>query len=81
MFGDVLENDVEQKMIISLLFWGGERTMGQLYQDAMAKVCKFGKSDRFVTFTYNPKWKDITNALLSGQTTKDRPELVIALII
>ncbi len=50
--------------------------MGQLYQDAMAKVRKFGKLDLFVTFTYNPKWKEITNVLLRGQTTKDRPELV-----
>ncbi len=50
--------------------------MGQLYQDAMAKVCKFGKLDLFVTFTCNPKWKEFTNALLSGQIAKDRLELV-----
>jgi hypothetical protein len=50
--------------------------MGQLYQDAMVKVRKFGKPDLFVTFTYNPKWKKITDALLPGQTTKDCLELV-----
>jgi len=50
--------------------------MGQLYQDAMARVRKFGKLDLFVTFTCNPKWKEIINALLLGQTTKDRLELV-----
>ncbi len=50
--------------------------MGQLYQDAMARVRKFGKPDVFVTFNCNPKWKEITDALLPGQTTKDRPELV-----
>jgi hypothetical protein len=27
-------------------------------------------------FTYNPKWKEITDALLPRQTTKDRPELI-----
>jgi hypothetical protein len=43
----------------------------------MARVCKFGKSDVFVTFTCNPKWKEITNALFSGQITKDRLELLI----
>ncbi len=50
--------------------------MGQLYQDAMARVRKFGKTDLFVTFTYNPKWKEITYALLPGQTAKDYPELI-----
>jgi hypothetical protein len=50
--------------------------MGQLYQDAMARVRKFGKPDLFVTFTYNPKWKEITDALLPGQIAKDHPELI-----
>ncbi len=50
--------------------------MGQLYQDAMARVRKFGKSDLFVTFTCNPKWKEITDALLPGQTAKDHLDLV-----
>jgi len=50
--------------------------MGQLYQNAMARVYKFGKPDVFVTFTCNPKWKEITDALLLGQTAKDHPELV-----
>jgi hypothetical protein len=60
-------------MILSSLFQGDERAMGQLYQDAMAKVHKFSKPNLFVTFTCNPKWKEITNALLWGQTAKDRP--------
>ncbi len=50
--------------------------MGQLYQDAMARVRKFVKLDLFVTCTCNPKWKEITYALFSGQIAKDRPELV-----
>jgi hypothetical protein len=50
--------------------------MGQLYQDAMARVRKFGKPDLFVTFTCNPKWKEITDALLPRQIAKDHPELV-----
>jgi hypothetical protein len=50
--------------------------MGQLYQDAMAKVRKFGKLNLFVTFTYNPKWKEITYLLLPRQTAKDYLELV-----
>jgi hypothetical protein len=63
-------------MIFSSSFQGGERAMGQLYQDAMVRVRKFGKSNLFVTFTCNPKWKEITNVLLPRQTAKDCPELV-----
>jgi hypothetical protein len=74
--GDVFENDIEQKMILPSSFQGGERAMGQLYQDAMASVRKFGKPDLFVMFTYNPQWKEITDVLFLGQTAKDRPELV-----
>jgi len=42
----------------------------------MARVRKFSKLGLFVTFTCNPKWKEITDTLLPGQNAKDRPELV-----
>jgi hypothetical protein len=74
--GDVLGNDVGQKMILPSSFQGGERAMGQLYQDALARVRKFGRLDLFVTFTCNPKWKEIIDVLLMGQTAKDHLELV-----
>jgi hypothetical protein len=74
--GDVLGNDIGQKMILPSSFQGGGRAMGQLYQDAMARVRKFGKPNLFVTFICNPKWKEIIDVLLLGQTAKDRPELV-----
>ena len=38
----------------------------------MASVEKLGKSDVFLTFTCNPKWPEITENLLPGQTTDDR---------
>jgi hypothetical protein len=74
--GDILENDMGHKMILLSSFQGGERAMGQLYHDAMARVHKFGKPNLFVTFTCNPKWNEITDALFLGQTAKDHPELV-----
>jgi hypothetical protein len=63
-------------MILPLSFQGDERTMGELYQDAMARVRKFGKLDLFVTFTCNPKWKEIIDTLLPRQTAKECPKLV-----
>lgn len=50
--------------------------MTQNYQDAMSIVRKHGKPDLFVTFTCNPKWKEITQALGKNQTHQDRPDIV-----
>ena len=50
--------------------------MQRNYQDAMAMVAKYGKPDLFLTFTCSPKWTEITENLLPGQTTSDRPDLI-----
>jgi hypothetical protein len=42
----------------------------------MARVRKFGKPNLFVTFTCNPKRKEITYVFLLGQITKDHPKLI-----
>ena len=49
--------------------------MYQLYQDAIAIVCHFGKPDLFITFTCNPKWPEIKRELLPNQIAADRPDL------
>ena len=50
--------------------------MQQNYQDAMAIVAKYGKPDLFVTYTCNPKIKDIVENLRDGECAEDRPNLV-----
>ena len=50
--------------------------MQQLYQDSMAIVRHFGRPTLFITFTANPKWKEIVDELLPGQTAVERPDLV-----
>ena len=42
----------------------------------MAVVAKLGKPDLFLTITCNPKWPEIVNNLLPGQTASDRPDLI-----
>lgn len=68
--------NVGKPVILPSSFTGGPRYQGQLYQDAMALVRKFGKPDFFVTMTANPKWVEITRNLLPGQTAYDRPDLI-----
>jgi hypothetical protein len=52
--------------------------MAQNYQDAMAICRSYGAPDLFVTFTCNPKWDEVADALRSetGQKPADRPDIV-----
>ncbi|XP_065650490.1 uncharacterized protein LOC136078635 [Hydra vulgaris] len=45
----------------------------------MAIIKKYGKPDLFITFTCNPKWREITENLYPGQTANDGPDLVTRL--
>ncbi|WKX98137.1 hypothetical protein Q1695_013657 [Nippostrongylus brasiliensis] len=65
-----------QRIILPSSFQGGPRAMHQSYQDAMAIVAKYGRPDYFITFTCNPKWREIVENLHEGQTSSDRPDLV-----
>ena len=50
--------------------------MTNKYHDAMAIVAKCGKPDLFVTFTCNPKWPELQEALLKTNEASDRPDLI-----
>lgn len=63
-------------VILPSSFQGSPRAMQQNFQDAMAIVSKFGRPDLFLTFTCNPKCKDIRNALPPGQHAQHRPDIV-----
>ncbi|XP_058791046.1 uncharacterized protein LOC131664174 [Phymastichus coffea] len=67
---------VGKTVIIPSSFIGSPRYMQQCYQDAMAIVNETGKPDIFLTMTCNPNWPEISENLLLGQQTADRPDLV-----
>ena len=46
------------------------------FQDAMRICQEYGPPTFFITFTGNPKWKEITSNLAPGMKTEDRPDLV-----
>jgi hypothetical protein len=48
------------------------------YQDGMAICRHFGAPDLFCTFTCNPKWQEISDALLMelGHVYSERPDIV-----
>jgi hypothetical protein len=76
--GDVDGNSIGKRVILPASFTGSKRYMVQNYQDAMA-ICRFyGPLDLFITFTCNPKWQEIADALafVPGQRPDARPDIV-----
>ncbi|KAM0859110.1 hypothetical protein ACQ4PT_047400 [Festuca glaucescens] len=59
-------------------FTGGRRYMVLNYQDGMAVCRQFGPPDLLCTFTCNPKWQEIADALYMepGQIPSDRPDII-----
>ena len=45
-------------------------------QNSLAISRRYGVANLSITMTANPKWPEILNALLPGQTPTDRPDLV-----
>ena len=69
--GQVDGSQLGKKIILPSSLTGGPSYQHQLYQDAMSLVWQFGKPDFFVTFTCNPRWQEITDALFPGQTAEN----------
>jgi hypothetical protein len=66
-----------RQVILPSSYIGGPRYMNLRFQDAMALARHYHGFDLFVTMTCNPTWPEIANELLAGQTTADRPDLVV----
>lgn len=66
-----------RRIVLPATFTGSPRQMNQFHHNAIAIVQKEGKPSLFVTMTCNPRWPEIENALLPGQRSHDRPDLVV----
>ncbi|XP_076032940.1 uncharacterized protein LOC143020408 [Oratosquilla oratoria] len=75
---DILKSDSAhkgQRVLLPKCFVGGARYMKERQQDALSFVSRYGSPDFFITFTMNPKWKELT---LYGDTINvcNRPDIV-----
>lgn len=68
-------NNVGRLTILPATYVGSPRHMHEYAQDAMTYVRQYGRPDLFITITCNPKWIEITNLLLSGQSSSDRHDI------
>ena len=76
LIGDVNSDDLGRRIILPASFTGSDRAMQKHFQDSIAIVRFFSKPTFFITFTANPKWREITENLFPGQTATNRPDLV-----
>ncbi|XP_076047345.1 uncharacterized protein LOC143028872 [Oratosquilla oratoria] len=69
-----------QRVIIPASFVGGPRYMKERQQDALAFVTSYGSPDFFITFTMNPQWKELQEAIACTSKGSvqpcDRPDSV-----
>ncbi|XP_065679083.1 uncharacterized protein LOC124814697 [Hydra vulgaris] len=73
-------HDIRPGRIVELpsSYVGSPRAFKENFEDAMTIIKKYGKPDIFITFTCNPKWREITENLNPGEC--DRPDLVSRVI-
>ena len=70
---------VGKRTVLPSSHTGGRRYFQENFQDALAVSRVHGCPDIFSTFTCNPKWSEITEALLlePGQKPSDRADIVV----
>ncbi len=68
--------DCSQSVILPSTVIGSPRHAQQCYQDAMAIVAHYGKPTLFITFTCNPKWPEISNAMKYDHSNSNRPDII-----
>jgi Helitron helicase-like domain at N-terminus len=67
---------IGRRVVLPSSVTSSPRYMQKNLQNALALLRRFGGSDLFITFTANPHWPEIENALLPGQKASDQPNLI-----
>jgi len=68
------------RFILPSMFVGGNRSMVQLYENAMTLCQVYGKPDLFLTITCNPNWPDIGHNLLAEKSPTNNPDFITRLL-
>lgn len=75
--GNSTGKNIGVQFILHGSFTGGPRYMFLNYHDGMAICRQYGAPDLFITFTCDPKWPEIADALAAepGQVAADRLDI------
>ena len=70
-------NQIGKRVLLPSSHTGSRRYVTQNYHDGIAICRVYGPPHLFITFTCNPKWPEITLAILEGQQPNDRPDIIV----
>ena len=70
-------NQIGKRVLLPSSHTGSRRYIVQNYHNGIAICRVYGPPDLFITFTCNPKWQEITLAILQGEQPNDRPDVIV----
>jgi hypothetical protein len=73
---DVDADETQSTSFLSQSLHGSRRHLQRLGRNGLTIVSEKGSPHLFITVTCNPKWSEIQEMLLPGQTAFDRPDIV-----
>lgn len=76
MIHDRSLEDIGMRVILPSTFIGGPRHLNEYRHDAMSYVRMFGRPGLFITFTCNPKWREIKELLTNDTPAHYRHDLI-----
>lgn len=74
--GENNAGNVGHRVVLPPSFLGGPRDMKRRYLNAMSLVQRYGKTDLFITMTFNVNWPEIKQDLVPGEEAQNQPDLV-----
>ena len=76
--GSTEGSEMGKMTVLPASYTGGRRYMIQNYHDGIAICREYGPPDFFVTFTCNPRWLEVVEAIFeAGQKPNDRNDLIV----
>ena len=74
-------SEVGKMTVLPTSYTGDRHYMIQNYHDGIAICREYGPPDFFVTFTCNPKWLEISEAIFEpGQRPSDRNDIIVRVL-
>jgi len=70
-------NQIGKRVLLPSSHTGCRRYVLQNYHDGIAICRVYGPPHLFITFTCNPKWPEISLAILPGEQPNDRPDIIV----
>ena len=77
MAGDFEASHIGQPVILAASYLHGDRFMSKCYQNSIAIMRQFGSPSFFITFTANPRWREVQELSWDGMSGQQRHDVIV----